>query len=85
MDNRGKDLPSLERILLPTRNKYPLLAAAKRGLKTEGLEDCSRDGESRIDKSGSQSGLAQEQGKARALKPSPWEPTRTGDGPHRKR
>jgi hypothetical protein len=85
MDKRGKNLAILERIPLPADYKNPLLAAAKRGLKTEGLEDCSRGGKFRINKNGSHSGLAQEQGKARALKPSPWEPTRTGDGPHRRR
>jgi hypothetical protein len=37
MDNRGKDLPSLERILLPTGNKYPPLVVARQGLKSEGL------------------------------------------------
>jgi hypothetical protein len=71
MGKRGKSLASLERILLLVGNKYPLLVAAKRGLKTEGLEDCSRGGKFRSNKNGSHSRLAQEQGKTRALKPSP--------------
>ena len=37
MGKRKNDVASLERILLPAGNKYPLLAVARQGLKGEGL------------------------------------------------